>query len=242
MYMSRQGILWQGEWRHRLENGQYYIKLAGIDQDATDLPSAIADRDQYDGWRGSIETKGLFSLASWWHFGWDVTAATDDTFRRFYKLDNILATDVVNRVFLNGISERNYFGLEAYHFISQQFTGMAQVDRLASRYAHPMLDYNYVVADPLARRRAPLEHQRAELLQQSGSDGARAARQRHRADEPRCHRARLAPRFIDPIGITYTPFAQLRGDIYQMSDYVDPQDPTGRCRARSLARGLALAA
>ena len=37
--------------------------------------------------------------ASWWHFGRDVTAATDDTFRRFYKLDNILATDVVDRVF-----------------------------------------------------------------------------------------------------------------------------------------------
>ena len=35
-------------------------------------------------------------------------------------------------------------------------------------------------------------------------------------------------RFIDPIGITYTPFAQLRGDIYQLSDYVDPQDPIGR--------------
>src|SRR6476646_654449 len=29
LYLSRQGILWQGEWRHRLENGQYYIKLAG---------------------------------------------------------------------------------------------------------------------------------------------------------------------------------------------------------------------
>ena len=94
LYMSRQGILWQGEWRHRLENGQYYIKLAGIDQNPNDLPSTIVDPDKYAGFRGSIETKGLFSLASWWHFGWDVTAASDDTFRRFYKLDNILATDV----------------------------------------------------------------------------------------------------------------------------------------------------
>ena len=60
MYTSRQGILWQGDWRHRTENGQYYIKAQGIDQDAADLPSAIANRDQYEGWRGSVETKGLF--------------------------------------------------------------------------------------------------------------------------------------------------------------------------------------
>ena len=29
-------------------------------------------------------------------------------------------------------------------------------------------------------------------------------------------------RLTDPIGITYTPFAQLRGDVYQISNYVDP--------------------
>ncbi len=61
MISSRQGILWQGEWRHRTENGQYYIKGTGIDQDSADLPSSIADRDQYDGWRGSLDTKGLFN-------------------------------------------------------------------------------------------------------------------------------------------------------------------------------------
>ena len=48
-------------------------------------------------------------------------------------------------------------------------------------------------------------------------------------------------RFIDPIGLTYTPFAQLRGDIYALSDYVDPQDPQGPTQNTSLARGMALA-
>ena len=27
------GMLWQGDWRHRLANGQYNVKIAGIDQD-----------------------------------------------------------------------------------------------------------------------------------------------------------------------------------------------------------------
>ena len=122
MYTSRQGVLWQGDWRHRLENGQYTVSLAAIDQDSADLPSSITNRDEVDGWRGSIATKGLFSLSSWWKFGWDVTLESDDTFRRFYKLDNILLTDRVDKVFLNGISDRNYFGVELYHFGGLMFT------------------------------------------------------------------------------------------------------------------------
>src|SRR5262249_46830953 len=48
-------------------------------------------------------------------------------------------------------------------------------------------------------------------------------------------------RFIDPIGLTYTPFAQLRGDVYQLADYVDPHDPLSGLHDTSIARGMALA-
>ena len=58
----------------------------------------------------------MFSLSSWWKFGWDITLESDDQFRRFYKLDNILLTDRVNQVFLVGQSDRNYFSARAYHF------------------------------------------------------------------------------------------------------------------------------
>src|SRR5690606_11163253 len=96
--LSKQSVLYQGEWRQRLAfggvNGIYNVKLAGIDQDINDLPSDLSRR--YDGWRGSIQTRGLFSIASWWKFGWDATLESDDTFRRFYKLDSILQTDRIN--------------------------------------------------------------------------------------------------------------------------------------------------
>ena len=109
MYTSRQGILWQGEWRHRTENGQYYIKGGVSIRIPPTCPRASPDRDQYDGWRGSLETKGLFNIGSWWKLGWDVTMESDDEFRRFYKIDNALLTDRVNKVFLAGLSDRNYF-------------------------------------------------------------------------------------------------------------------------------------
>ena len=41
-----------------------------------------------------------FNLSSWWGLGWDVTLESDDTFRRFYKLDNRLLTDRVNTIYL----------------------------------------------------------------------------------------------------------------------------------------------
>ena len=235
LYTSRQGVLWQGDWRHRLENGQYWIKLAGIDQNPNDLPSEIVDPDQYAGWRGSIETKGLFSLSSWWNFGWDVTVESDDTFRRFYKLDNILLTDRVDKVFLNGMSDRNYFGLALYHFGGLMFTDTPE----SESDAHPIIDYNYVFADPVFGGEITWN---TNALSFSNDQDPTAlvpvggTEQMNRIVTELNWRRR----FTDPIGITYTPFGQLRGDIYQIGNYVDPQDPTSGLHDTSLARGLAL--
>src|SRR5262249_42857514 len=114
-YWSNYGTLLQGEWRHRLANGQYTVSVAAIDQgrDGTVTGSGIHDQD---GWRGSLQTRGQFSLSSWWRFGWDVTVDSDDSFRRFYQLDPILQTDRVNTVYLQGMSDRNYFSTKLYQF------------------------------------------------------------------------------------------------------------------------------
>ena len=60
-----------------------------------------------------------------------MTLESDDTFRRFYKLDNMLLTDRVNKVFLEGISDRNYFGMELYHFGGLMFTDTPKSKSLA---------------------------------------------------------------------------------------------------------------
>ena len=56
------------------------------------------------------------SLSIWWRYGWDITVESDESFRRFYQLDPILQTDRVNVAYLQGISERNYFSANFYHF------------------------------------------------------------------------------------------------------------------------------
>ncbi len=214
--------------------------MAAIDQDSANLPSSITNRDEVDGWRGSIATKGLFSLSSWWKFGWDVTLESDDTFRRFYKLDNILLTDRVDKIFLNGISDRNYFGVEFYHFGGLMFTDQPSGDSEA--YAYPIVDYNYVFADPLLG--GEVRWNTNALSFADNQDPAIVPvgqEQMNRVVTDVSWRRR----FTDPIGITYTPFGQLRGDIYQINNYVDPQASALQntnviVGETSLARGLAL--
>jgi LPS-assembly protein len=244
-YLSRQGVLWQGEWRHRTADGQYYIKLAGIDQDASDLPSSIADREQYEGFRGSLETRGLFSLSSWWKFGWNVTLETDDTFRRFYKLDNILLTDRVDKVFLEGISDRNYMGIELYHFGGLMFIDTPTTGNSES-YAYPILDYNYVFADPVLGGEITWN---TNALAFTTNQQPIAINYPNVTGNEQMNRVvtdiNWRRRFTDPIGITYTPFGQLRGDIYQVNNYVNPAETSSLAATTvgetSLARGMALA-
>ncbi len=229
-YMTRQGVLWQGDWRHRTANGQYHIKLAGIDQDANQLPSDITDRDQFEGWRGSIETKGLFSLSSWWSAGWDVTIESDDAFRRFYKLDNILLTDRVNRGFLVGQSDRNYFGLNVYQLGGLLFNDPPE----SNSWVHPIIDYNYVAADPIFGGELRWDTNVLSLVQKNDSSVPGQQEMNRVITELNWRR-----RLTDAIGITYTPFGHLRGDVYQLKDYLNPQSGLPVDGSTSLARGLA---
>jgi LPS-assembly protein len=234
-YMSEQGVLWQGDWRQKLANGEYYVNLAGIDQDYTDLPlSAGVTEDQrrsLDGWRGSVETRGRFSLSSWWSYGWDVTVESDDSFRRFYKLDSVLLTDRVNDLWLVGLGDRSYFSAKAY-----QFGGLLVNDTDESEsLVHPVIDHNYVFKDPvvggeLTWRSNALSLSRSDV---NNGNGLISQDMNRVITEVKWRR-----RFTDAIGITYTPFGELRGDIYQI-DYEDPSNPLTAGLDDTFVRGLA---
>lgn len=234
-YMTEQGVLWQGDWRQKLANGEYSINLAGIDQDFNDLPNGAgvtdAQRRSLDGWRGSVETRGRFSLSSWWSYGWDVTVESDDSFRRFYKLDSVLLTDRVNDLWLVGLGDRSYFSAKAY-----QFGGLLVNDSDASEsLVHPVIDHNYVFKDPvvggeLTWRSNALSLSRSDV---NNGNGLISQDMNRVITEVKWRR-----RFTDAIGITYTPFGELRGDIYQI-DYEDPSNPLTAGLDDTFVRGLA---
>ncbi|MEZ5849476.1 MAG: LPS-assembly protein LptD [Hyphomicrobiaceae bacterium] len=213
LYMSEQGVLWKGDWRQKVAlgsiRGEYSIKIAGIEQDGSKLPADVsaARRAQLDGWRGTVETKGQFSLASWWKFGWDITLESDDTFRRFYKFDSVLLTDRVNRIFMEGISDRNYLGINFY-----QFGGLLLEDTAASESrVHPVIDYRYIVGQPVLGGELSFS---ANALSLSRSDGTDSNRLSVQADWRR--------KLVDGIGQVWTPFARARADAGQFTNGYDP--------------------
>jgi len=208
-YLSKQGVLYQGEWRQRLAiggaTGTYNVKLAGIDQDINDLPSDLSHR--IDGWRGSVQTKGIFSLASWWKFGWDVTLESDDTFRRFYKLDSILQTDRINTAWIQGLSDRNHFAMQFY-----QFGGLLIEDSPASESrVHPVIDWNYIYGQSVLGGELSFNANAQSVSRSDGTDSNRIA-----VD------VNWRRKMIDPIGQVWTPFAYARADVTQFTNGYDP--------------------
>ncbi len=216
-YWSKQGVLYQGEWRHKVAfggiTGQYNVKLAGINQSGTDLPdgTTATKRDELDGWRGSLQTKGRFSLSSWWKFGWDVTVESDDTFRRFYKLDSILQTDRINTAWLQGLSERNHFSMQFY-----QFGGLLIEDSPASESrVHPVIDWNYIVGQPVLGGELSFNANTQSISRSDGTDSNRVSID-----------ANWRRKLIDGIGQVWTPFAYAKADVTHFTNGFDPNTAT----------------
>jgi LPS-assembly protein len=214
-FLSKQGVLWKGEYRQRFANGQINIKFGVIDQDVDKLPAAAAD-PKLDGWRGTLETKGTFSLGSWWRAGWDVTLESDKSFRRFYGFDSLLQTDRVNTMFLTGMSERNYFNAQLYHF-----GGLLLDDTVtANSRVHPVIDYHYIVNGPVLGGELSFNGHARDMTRRSGGNalGPLGGTDTTHAVADVSWRRRI----IDGLGQTFTPFASVRGDAYQFKDARDP--------------------
>ncbi len=227
MFTTRQGVLFKGEWRHRLANGAYKVKLAGIyqlnpDDDGDPTTTLPGERR----WRGSLETQGSFSLGSYWTFGWDATLESDDTFRRFYKLDDLKSTDRVSKTYLVGLSERNYFAAHLYHFggLTWQETSYSKTR------VHPVVDYDYLFSDPIFGGELHFTTNVLSLTRDEGTDTHRLIGQ-----------VNWRRRFVDGWGQVFTPFFRLRGDVYKVENVVDPFTNTPTGESNYFTRGMGVA-
>ena len=155
-YMTEQGFMGQVEWRHRLQNGQYTLQMAGINQqdpgafrkgpDNDPTSGEYADRD----FRGGIRTTGEFDINKNWSYGWDITAQTDRTFTRHYDVLNSDRDFATSEAHLTGMSDRNWFDMRGYYF--QVLTDKPRdptYDQERQAIVAPVVDYNYIFDDPV---------------------------------------------------------------------------------------------
>jgi LPS-assembly protein len=214
-YLSKEGVLWLGDWRQRLASGEYFIKMAAIDEITRD-PIA----NNLDGWRGSVQTKGQFSLSSWWRYGWDVTVDSDAGFRRFYQLDPVLQTDRINTAYLQGMSDRNYFSARLYQFGGLQLSNatlvpgtQTVVDTPFATSIAPVIDHKYIFSGPVLGGELSYTGSARGLWRDA--DGSTDSA--HATTELTWRR-----KIIDGVGEVWTPFANARGDVYNYANALDP--------------------
>ena len=154
---TRQGALFKSEWRHRLLEGSYSIRAAGIFQQD---PGYFATRDgptspTANTFRGVVQTSGQFALNDQWVWGWNGFLATDSQFVYDYQLtrfagildpfQSAFAAEASSDLYLSGAGERSYFDVRAIYY--QGFSSF-DVQRQMP-IIHPVLDYSNVLPQQL---------------------------------------------------------------------------------------------
>ncbi|MBN9218772.1 MAG: LPS-assembly protein LptD [Mesorhizobium sp.] len=156
---TKQGFLGEAEWRQRFNNGEYTLKIAGIQQqnpdafiDTTAFPTTgghnvdsgpAGDPNRF---RGMMGTQGQFAINERWNFGWDVLLQTDKDFSATYKIDKYNDAVHQSAIYLTGLNDRNYFDVRAMHFEVQEDTpnGNPAARSGQQPWVLPSLDYAYI--------------------------------------------------------------------------------------------------
>ena len=148
-FTSKQGVLFQGEFRQRLINGSYQIRAYGIDQLNQ---SAFAGQPGDRQFRGGVDTKGQFALNDKWVWGWDGVLLSDYYFFSDYRLAQYkdplgsflsLPTEAISQLYLTGVGSRSYFDARTIYYLS--FSGSQ--DKVP--VIHPVIDYSNVFNSPI---------------------------------------------------------------------------------------------
>ncbi|ANY80696.1 organic solvent tolerance protein [Microvirga ossetica] len=248
-FLSRQGVLGQVEWRHRLENGTYNVRAAGISQREPEAflasPYGAGNRD----FRGSLETTGLFYINQNWRWGWDIALLSDKWFLSNYKirsesLSSYYVKESISTLFLQGQGDRSYFDVRGYYFQTLSSNDWQKQQPIVA----PVLDYNKRFTPPTVGGEFALDVNVTSLSREAAQyDPLSVANTTYFGVAQTCiifDRASCLVRgisgstsrasvtaswrreFVDPIGQVWTPFAYVRADNFWIApDFNGYQNP-----------------
>jgi LPS-assembly protein len=219
-YYTRQGFLAEAEWRQQFDNGQYSIRMAGINQQNPDAfkPNSVSRGPAGDPTelRGMIGTKGAFQINPRWAFGWDVLIQSDKDFARKYGIDGFDTPVVTNEVYLTGLNERNYFDLRGYRFQVQEerFDSDPIARNPRQPWVLPSFDYVYIPDDALASGELRFDVNSRTIYRdfEDYAAGAPALRGYEGLNSRTTAEAEWKRQIVTPTGLVITPLLHLQGD------------------------------
>jgi len=229
--LTKQGVVGDATFRQRIGNGEYTLAAAGLFQAR---PNEFSGTSGDQRWRGAVKTTGEFALTSRWTFGWDATYKSDRVFLKDYSFVSFNDNDETSEVFLEGYTDRNSLTVRGYAFsISQEdytasnpalnapgFSTVGSSLQDKQPFVAPLIDYDYVFADPIADGELALTANFSSLTRAEtdafSPDGGTTTR--YRGIDGTFSRLSLGADWrrtlIDPLGQSFTPFAYMRGDLF----------------------------
>jgi Organic solvent tolerance protein OstA len=227
---SRQGVLADVEWRHRVDNGEYSLRVAGIRQAS---PGAFTGTTGDTDWRAAVYSTGRFAINQRWNWGWNVTVASDRSFLDDYDLPNASNDAATSSLYLTGFGDRSLFDAHLYGFFVQQeddaSTGLPQDVSLQSKqpFVHPVVDYEKILDRPVFGGEVSITSNFTSLTRQKDDvysfDNGNA--ERFRGVGGTFSRASIElmwkRQMTDPLGQVFTPFAGVSADAFFLDTWDD---------------------
>lgn len=225
---TSQGLMLEGEYRRRFENGTVTMHVAGIDQmNPSNFSEGTSDAEAKQ--RGMVASAGRFRINPRWSFGWDVMVQSDNNFSRTYKIDGYDDTPHANTVFLTGLGKRNYFDLRAFYFDVQDADRNNTAEKQQA-IVYPTLDYHYVAPQPLAGGELSADVNLTNISRTHDDFYNVAGFDRFRGLEGQTTRLSTELQwkrtFVTSTGLVITPLLAARGDAFALN-MESPVDANG---------------
>jgi LPS-assembly protein len=113
IFSKTKDILAQALWRHRLNNGNYNLRFAFLNEEnKNSLKNSSINRYM-------IASQGQLSINPYWFYHWNLIAQSDDNFSKDYNIQNYNQSLQRTEIKMTGLANKNYFDMQFYHFIKQ---------------------------------------------------------------------------------------------------------------------------
>ncbi|WP_086466357.1 LPS-assembly protein LptD [Oceanibaculum nanhaiense] len=204
IYMSEEGEMLLGEYRHRFYFGE--VTLAGSIGylDEREVGRETGDKVA----KGHIDSEGIFHLTDRWRAGFDVERVSDRTYLKRYRLDS---RDVLtSRVYAERFAPMAYTSVASYSFQGLRSFDVDEQMPLVAPYAQhrmrtaPDPNGSYFTLDATA----------LSLTREIGADSRRIS-----------FLSGWHLPYYAPSGEIYSLSATVQTDLYSVDDLVDPSNP-----------------
>ena len=205
IFTSKEGVILGGEFRERLDNGQYTVN------GSITRPEVRNDFNVKTGGRvtrSHLFTRGTFDWDDTWRWGFNGAVASDDTYLRRYQISD--ADTLTSNVFVEGFSGRNYAAANAYHFQGLR----TEDDPGETPLILPMLEHHFVSAPDRFGGSFRADSNFLSLTRKQGTNSTRMS-----------VRGRWQLPQVGRLGDVRTLTAEVKADGYLTSDVVDTQKP-----------------